>query len=543
MTTNTTAHRLLFALALLTSGPQFAAADERPNVLVIVADDLGWNDVGFHGGDIDTPSLDRLAAEGVELNRFYTTPICSPTRAALMTGRDPIRLGVAYGVIMPWDVNGIHPDEHFLPESFRAAGYQTAMVGKWHLGHAQMTYHPNNRGFDHSYGHLHTEVGYYPPFSNQGGKDFQRNGVSIDDDGYETFLLADEASTYIRERDKTKPFFLYMPFLAPHTPLDAPQELQDKYQDINTDLAPSRAKQTDASRRTARLTLRKSARPMYAAVVDAMDQAIGQVLATLDREGIADNTIVLFFSDNGGAAYAFGGADNAPLRGGKGETFEGGIRVVSVMRWPRQLEPGQRMTQIMTAMDVFPTLVDAAGIEPRNTRKFDGRSMWPAIASGAAMPREELVYFGSEMSRYGSFSFTAFNEEWKLVQEIEQDQLEISVTNFLFRPQHDPLEYNNLAQAHPEVVQRLARKIHDWRALYPVNGTHNFLVPPPGWRAPKDWASYPAPLEELQAGPAPGMPPNEFIKRILDMQHGERGRLVYDCAPKWWLGGLCLEND
>ena len=543
MTTNTTAHRLLFALALLTGGPQFAAADERPNVLVIVADDLGWNDVGFHGGDIDTPSLDRLAAEGMELNRFYTTPICSPTRAALMTGRDPIRLGVAYGVIMPWDVNGIHPDEHFLPESFQAAGYQTAMVGKWHLGHAQMTYHPNNRGFDHFYGHLHTEVGYYPPFSNQGGKDFQRNGVSIDDDGYETFLLADEVSTYIRERDKTKPFFLYMPFLAPHTPLDAPRELQDKYQDINTDLAPSRAKQTDASRRTARLTLRKSARPMYAAVVDAMDQAIGQVLATLDREGIADNTIVLFFSDNGGAAYAFGGADNAPLRGGKGETFEGGIRVVSVMRWTRQLEPGQKMTQIMTAMDVFPTLVEAAGIEPRNTRKFDGRGMWPAIASGAAMPREELVYFGSEMSRYGSFSFTAFNEEWKLVQEIEQDQLEISVTNFLFRPQHDPLEYNNLAQAHPEVVQRLARKIHDWRALYPVNGTHNFLVPPPGWRAPKDWASHPAPLEELQAGPAPGMPPNEMIKRILDMQHGERGRLVYDCAPKWWLGGLCLEND
>ena len=208
--------------------------------------------------------------------------------------------------------------------------------------------------------------------------------------------------------------FIGLPLLAPHTPLDAPQELQDKYQDINTDLAPSRAKQTDASRRTARLTLRKSARPMYAAVVDAMDQAIGQVLATLGREGIADNTIVLFFSDNGGAAYAFGGADNAPLRGGKGETFEGGIRVVSVMRWPRQLEPGQKMTQIMTAMDVFSTLVEAAGIEPRNTRKFDGRSMWPAIASGAAMPREELVYFGSEMSRYGSFSFTAFNEEWKL---------------------------------------------------------------------------------------------------------------------------------
>jgi len=520
-----------------------ALGAEHPNVIVIVADDLGWNDVGFHGGDIDTPSLDRLAAEGVELNRFYTTPICSPTRAALMTGRDPIRLGVAYGVILPWDNTGVHPDEHFLPESFAAAGYQTAMVGKWHLGHAQMTYHPNNRGFEHFYGHLHTEVGFYPPFSNQGGKDFQRNGVSIDDEGYETYLLADEVSRYIRERDKDKPFFVYMPFIAPHTPLDAPQELQDKYRDINIDLAPARAKQTDNTRRIAKILLQESARPMYAAVVDAMDQAIGQVLATLDREGIADNTIVLFFSDNGGAAYSVGGADNAPLRGGKGETFEGGIRVVALLRWPQAIEPGQVMTQIMTVMDVFPTLADAAGIEARNKRKFDGSSMWPAIADGEVIPRQELVYFASETPIYGHFNLTAFNDDWKLVQEIEQDQLETTVTSYLFRIQDDPNEYNNLAQAHPDVVQELAGKIHDWRALYPINGTRSQLVPPPGWRAPVDWASYPIPLEELQAGPAPGMAPNKQIERILDLQHGERGRLVYDCAPKWWLAGLCLKNN
>jgi arylsulfatase A-like enzyme len=437
----------------------------------------------------------------------------------------------------------VHPDEHFLPESFLAAGYQTAMVGKWHLGHAQMTYHPNNRGFEHFYGHLHTEVGFYPPFSNQGGKDFQRNGVSIDDEGYETYLLADEVSRYIRERDRNKPFFVYMPFIAPHTPLDAPQELQDKYRDINTDLAPARAKQTDNTRRIAKLLLQESARPMYAAVVDAMDQAIGQVLATLDREGIADNTIVLFFSDNGGAAYSVGGADNAPLRGGKGETFEGGIRVVAALRWPQAIEPGQVMTQIMTVMDVFPTLADAAGIEAQNRRDFDGSSMWPAIANGELIPRRKLVYFASETPIYGHFNLTAFNDDWKLVQEIEQDQLETTVTNYLFRIQDDPNEYNNLAQAHPDVVQELAGKIYDWRALYPINGTRSQLVPPPGWRAPVDWASYPIPLEELQAGPAPGMAPSKHIERILDMQHGERGRLVYDCAPRWWLAGLCLQNN
>ena len=514
----------------------------KPNILVIVADDLGWADVGYHGGDIDTPSLDRLAEQGVQLNRFYTTPICSPTRAALMTGRDPIRLGVAYGVILPWDNIGVHPDEHFMPQSFQGAGYQTAMVGKWHLGHAQMTYHPNNRGFDHFYGHLHTEVGFYPPFANQGGKDFQLNGVSIDDDGYETYLLADEVSRYIRERDKNRPFFMYMPFIAPHTPLDAPKELQEKYKDIDTDLPPARSRQTDETRRMATMMLQPSARPMYAAVVDAMDQAIGQVLQTLEEEGIAENTIVLFFSDNGGAAYSYGGANNAPLRGGKGETFEGGIRVVSLLRWPAMLGSGQQFDQIMSVMDVFPTLAAAAGIEAENTFELDGRNMWPAIARGETVPLEKPLMFASEIPIYGSFKFTAFDENWKLVQEVEQEQLSVTVTNYLFDISKDPNEYNSLASAHPEVVEQLSEEIHEWRALYPINGTRSELVPPPGWRAPRDWATYPIPLEELQDQSNTGMAPTPSILRVLDWQHGSRGRLEYNCSTRWWSGGVCIKE-
>ena len=530
---------VLIMLSLLIS--QFAiAAAQRPNIIIMVADDIGWSDVGFHGGEIETPSLDRLAAEGMELSRFYTTPICSPTRAALMTGRDPMRLGVAYGVIMPWMNIGIHPDEHFMPQSFRAAGYQTAMVGKWHLGHALQAYHPNERGFEHFYGHLHTEVGYFPPFGNQGGKDFQENGISIERGGYESFILADEVSRYIRERDKQRPFFVYMPFIAPHTPLDAPDDLQQKYADLEDTREPARAKNTDETRKLNRLMGIPSARPMYAAVVDGMDQAIGQVLDTLDKEDIADNTIVLFFSDNGGAAYATGGADNVPLRGGKGDTWEGGIRVVSIMRWPRVLKSGQKMDQIMSAMDVFPTLAEAATVVPGNDRfELDGRSMWPAIAEDKRIPRENLLFFASETPIRGSFMFTAFNDHWKLVQEVQQGLLSATVTNYLFRISDDPYEYNNLAEHYPDVVNRLAGEIHYWRTLYPVAGTRAELVPPPGWRAPKDWATYPRSLQETQDATAPGMVP-EFALKPLDWQHGESGRLIYNCEPYGFAGGgLC----
>jgi arylsulfatase B len=525
---------------LLPITASIAVAAEKPNIIVMVADDLGWNDVGFHGGPIDTPSLDRLAAQGVELSRFYTTPICSPTRAALMTGRDPMRLGVAYGVIMPWHNNGIHPLEHFMPESFLAAGYQTAMVGKWHLGHALQAYHPNERGFEHFYGHLHTEVGYFPPFGNQGGKDFQQNGVSIEAEGYETFLLADEVSRYIKSRNKNKPFFVYMPFIAPHTPLDAPDDLKAKYAHMEDTRTIARSKNTDESRKMSKLMMIPSARPLYAAVVDGMDQAIGQVMDTLDSEGIAGNTIVLFFSDNGGAAYASGGADNYPLRGGKGETWEGGIRAVSLIRWPDKLKGGQKMDSIMTAMDVFPTLAAGSGVPMGNdTFKLDGKNLWPALRDGKTAPRSDMIYFASETPIRGSFMLTAFNDHWKLVQEIQQGLLSATVTNYLFSINEDPNEYNNLAAEFPDVVTKLAEKIHYWRTLYPVAGTRSELVPPPGWRAPLDWVSYPRKSEETQDTAAPGMPPAYALKP-LDWQHGEAGRLIYNCEPYKYLGGgLC----
>jgi arylsulfatase A-like enzyme len=530
---------LLILMGGFASSP--AASEGRPNVVIFLADDLGWADVGFHGEEvIETPSLDRLAAEGVQLDRFYTTPICSPTRAALMTGRDPMRLGVAYGVIMPWHTIGIHPDEMFLPEAFRKVGYQTAMVGKWHLGHAQETYHPNRRGFEHFYGHLHTEVGYFPPFANQGGRDFQRNGETIADEGYETFLLGKEGARWIRDRDENRPFLLYMPFIAPHTPLEAPDDLIAKYEDMDDDRKPARSPQTDDSRRISRLIGQEgNVRATYAAVVDAMDQAIGMVLEALDDEGVTDDTIVLFFSDNGGAAYALGGADNVPLRGGKGDTFEGGIRVVSVMRWPAKLEAGSINTSIMSAMDLLPTLAGAAGVPIETRFELDGRNLWPALEKGQRETREDYLFFASETPIRGHFNITAFNDEWKLVQEIDQGLLAADVTTHLFKISDDPNEHQNLAADHPKVVEEMSEAIFEWRTLYPVAGTRSELVPPPGWRAPRDWVNYPVSIEALQDQPAPGMPPG-YALPILDYQHGEAGRLIYDCEPYAMLGGgLC----
>ena len=528
--------RYLTLLIALFSFNSFADV-KKPNVIIILVDDLGWADISLRGAPFKTPNIDSLFKEGVSLNRFYTTPICSPTRAALMTGRDPLKLGVAYSVIMPWMNNGIHPDEHFMPESFQMNGYQTAMFGKWHLGHSQEIFHPNQRGFDDFYGHLHTEVGYFPPFSNQGGIDFQKNGVTINDQGYSTFLLAREASNWINSRDKEKPFFMYVPFLAPHTPLEAPDNLIEKYKTLEDTRKPTRNIAADRTREASK-TRAPSARPLYAAVVDALDQAIGEILLTIEEAGIEEETIILFSSDNGGATYGGGGADNFPLRGGKGDTFEGSIRVVAALKWKGKIQAGGSLDQIMTVMDVFPTLSSASGINMKNTKMIDGRNMWPAIIEQEDIPLKEDIYFVSEIPNYGHFHTTVFNKKWKLVQSISSSLLEIKVENKLFDIANDPYEYQDLASQEPNLVQEMAEKIRNWRALHPIAGTRTLLVPPPGWRAPKDWSTYTIPKDKLQNDASLGF--GAHAHQILDSYLKDHGRIIYDCKPGDWEIGKCI---
>jgi arylsulfatase A-like enzyme len=425
----------------------------RPNVIILLADDLGWADVGFHGSEIRTPNIDRLAREGVELDRFYTAPVCTPTRAGLLTGRHPIRIGLAYSVIKPWIPAGLSPDEHLLSQTFKAAGYRTAAVGKWHLGVVSEEYLPRARGFDHFYGHLNGHIDYFEHTCKK-GIDWQRNGITLREEGYSTDLIGAEAARLIHEfRDE--PFFLYVAFNAPHPPLQAPRGVVDEYREI------------------ADSTLR-----VHAAMVDVLDRAVGRIVNALDAEDIADDTVVVFLSDNGGLADL---GRNAPLRGGKGTTFEGGIRVPAVMRWPGRLPAGARSEQLITPMDLFPTLAEAAGVTPRNEKPLDGIDLWSTLAGGGRRERERL-FFVVETDK--GIHHAVIDGASKLVRRRDPKGATLS---FLFHLERDPGEANDLATEMPERVAELSRSLDEWLKLHPDGGLRYSRESPDGWSAPQDW--------------------------------------------------------
>lgn len=476
-----------------------------PNVIILLADDLGWADVGYRGSDINTPNIDRLAKEGMRLERFYATPFCTPTRAALMTARDPIKLGAAHAVFMAWDNAGISPTERFMPEDFKKAGYQTAMVGKWHLGHTIEQHTPNARGFDHFYGHFNTDVLYFD-HTFAGGHDFQVNGKPVDHAGeYATDIHGNQASHYIENiRNPDKPFFLYVPFLAPHSPMEAKEEDKSKYPSrLNTPLHPAKT---------------------YAAMVDSLDQAIGNILESLDSQGITDNTIVLFFSDNGGY-YNFGGV-NEPLRGGKLETYEGGVRVNAVLRWPDVLPSNSVNENVVSVLDVYPSLMTAAGISASYKKKIDGLDRWNAIIGNDKRERGEPLIFTSNVPIYNQFKYGVLDERWKLVQSVNHKRRTTEVITELFDVWSDPNEVNDISQKHPDLVMRLIKVLDKRLAKHPVGGQYVKIQPHPGWRAPNDYADVVIPAEQVKEEMWEGFSP--IATTVLQQTHKEIGRIKYD---------------
>lgn len=421
-------------LALWLALPFVASA--QPNIVFILADDLGWNDVSYHGSEIRTPHIDSLAEQGLELDRYYAFPLCSPTRAALMTGRSPLRLGVD----VPVEASGGLPlDEHLLPETLRAAGYQTFFAGKWHLGLERVDSHPYRRGFDRTYGHLGPSVDYFSHVW-EGGLDWHRDGTVLREVGYTTDLIAEESVRYIKERDQTAPMFLYVSFNAPHTPLQAPEEYLNRNAHVE-----------DPHRR------------MYAAMVTALDDGVGEILAALEAEGIAQDTLLIWASDNGAGRNV--GGSNLPLRGGKGNVFEGGIRVPAVVRWLDVLPAGERFDQMITALDWFPTLASAAGIETGNQQPFDGLDMWRALRDGEEVDRGTLLIGATG-------NFAVFRDGWKYVESTFRRTGETQT--FLFRIDDDPLEERNLSDAESEMAQDLMA----WLKEFPKAPSVSAFTPP-----------------------------------------------------------------
>jgi arylsulfatase A-like enzyme len=416
------------------------AAGPPPNIVYIVADDLGWKDVGFHGSDIKTPNIDQLAAGGARLEQFYAQPMCTPTRAALMTGRYPLRYGLQTLVIPSGHTYGLPTDEWLLPQALKEVGYQTAIVGKWHLGHADRKYWPRQRGFDYQYGPLIGELDYFT-HEQHGVVDWYRNNRRVNEKGYTTTLLGNDAVKLITAHDPTVPLYLYLTFNAPHTPYQAPQEYLDRYKDI-----------TDPSRRA------------YAASITAMDDQIGRVIAALDKQGMRDNTLVVFQSDNGGTRNAmFAGeldmsktkipCDNGPYRDGKGSLYEGGTRVVAFANWPGHIRAGSTVDEIIHVVDVYPTLVGLAGGSTAKSKPLDGMDVWPTISAGRPSPRTEVVY-NVEIFRAG-----IRQGDWKLIWRTPLPQV-VELYNLA----QDPSEKANLAAEHPDKVAELQKRANELAA-------------------------------------------------------------------------------
>ena len=425
----------LVALALPGEAAPAGASPKKPNIVHIVADDLGWKDVGFDGAtDLKTPNLDALAAGGAKFTQFYVQPMCTPTRAALMTGRYPFRYGLQTAVIPSVSTYGLDTTEWLLPQALKEAGYRTAIIGKWHLGHADKKYWPRQRGFDYQYGPMIGELDYFT-HEEHGVLDWFRDNEPVKEPGYTTTLLGNDAVRLIEQHDVGTPLYLYLTFNAPHTPYQAPPEYVDRFKSIE-----------DPTRRT------------YAGMVAALDDQVGRVVAALQKKGMRENTLIVFHSDNGGTRNAmFAGVmadmskikipcDNGSYKDGKGTLYEGGTRVAAFANWPGHIKPGT-VDGMIHAVDLYPTFAALAGASTAKSKPLDGVDVWSVMAKGAPSPRTEIVY------NIEPFRAAVRQGDWKLVWKTF---LPSSVE--LYDIPRDPSEAKNVAAEHPDIVAALQKR-------------------------------------------------------------------------------------
>ena len=354
----------LIAALLLALPNALPAADHSPppNIVFFLIDDLGYADCGFNGGtEILTPHIDQLAKDGAVLESHYVQPVCSPTRAAFMTGRYATRTGV-YTIVRPHAPWGLPLGERTLANALQDAGYTTAIVGKWHLGEFDRAYLPTARGFQHQHG---LYFGMIDNFTHvrDGTHDWHHDDRELKEEGYSTHLLTREACRLVEAQPPGKPLFLYVPYNAVHAPLQVPERYLQPYGGL------------------------QGPRKQLAGMLAAVDEGIGQVVATLEKAGLRENTLLIFSADNGGPPPG----SNTPLRGFKGSVYEGGVRGCAFANWPGRIPAGQRIKEPLHIIDWYPTLVKLAGGTLEQTQPLDGRDVWPLLTQGAPSPHEAIL--------------------------------------------------------------------------------------------------------------------------------------------------------
>lgn len=427
-----------------------AQAATQPNVVFFLIDDLGYADCGFNGGtQIKTPNIDRLAKSGTIIDSHYVQPVCSPTRSTLLTGRYPTHTGV-YTIVSPGAPWGLPIAERTLADALRAAGYRTALTGKWHLGEFEKAYQPNARGFDHQYGHFFGMLDYYT-HDRLNKLDWFRNGEPLKEEGYTTHLITAEACKVIETGDKSKPLFLYVPFNGVHSPFQVPDSYLKPYAHL------------------------KGNRQKLAGMLTAVDEAIGQIEQALKQAGLLENTLIIFSSDNGGPPPG----DNKPFRDYKGTIFEGGTRAAAFATWPGRIAADQRVRQPMHMVDWYPTLIKLAGGSLDQKLPIDGLDVWPMLTKGAPSPHDAIL----SVSTQGPTRAAVRMGDWKLIVSGNADDdggeddsgakpkkkgkaiAGKYAPVALYNLAEDPSETKNLADAQPDRVKamraRLAEMLKD----------------------------------------------------------------------------------
>ncbi len=437
-------------LLLAFAGPIFAADESKPNIVYFLVDDMGFADAGFNGcKDIRTPNMDELAKGGAVLKDFYVQPVCSPTRAALMTGRYPTHTGV-YTIVKPGAPWGLPLAERTLPQALREAGYTTAICGKWHLGEYQPAYMPTHRGFDHQYGHMFGAIDYFTKMrGNQ--RDWYRDDKPLAEEGYSTHLVAKEACRLIREQPADKPLFLYVPFNGVHSPHQVPESYKAAYPNLS------------------------GVRQTMAGMLSAVDEAIGQITAALDESGMRKNTLIIFSSDNGGPGPGKV-TMNTPLRAGKGTIYEGGMRVCAFANWPGKIPGGITIKEPVHGVDWYPTLLKLGGASLEQKLAPDGLDIWPVLTQDAKSPHDAILLMGTTPGRaavrMGDWKLLANASETDAEEESGNDS-ETSGKVELYNLADDISESKNLAASHPEKVKELRARLDAYlkNAVAPGGGS------------------------------------------------------------------------